>query len=198
LKKHGVELFKTDPYPDTWKGWNKYFRETLQNSVEDGAGYLWTAEQKYWNSYGYDPFRIPIGEVITDYMARGDTRITNIGIDTEIKVNQIISDWFNTDAGLPDLIAQLSQYFSPERAALIATTEMAYVASAVSYNQMKQYGIERWQWDAFNDAVVCDLCLDLMAQSKQKPFTLDDPMPPDPSHPRCRCGVYYVGVDVQI
>lgn len=198
LKKNDGVLYKAGAYPDNWMAWRTMFKDTLRGAVKDGAGFLWTAEQKYFASYGYDPMRIDMADVIDNYMLRGDTRITDIDMYTEAQVNRIVADWYNTDAGLPDLIAQLSNIFGETRAEMIASTEMAYVASTIAVQQMNQYGITNWYWDAFDDGVTCEVCLDLMAQSKANPFTLSDPMPPDISHPRCRCGVYYVGVDVQI
>lgn len=181
-----------------WQEWNNVFVNTLYDSLDDGLGYIWDAEQRYWISHDFPTFPYNSQEVLVQYQSaqRDATRIKNIPVDTETMVNETIAEWFRTDQGLPALIDLLEPIFGAARAELIATTEMGYVSSYVARGMMQNYGISQWYWDAFDDGVTCDICLDLMVQSKRTPFTLDDPMPPDPSHPRCRCGVYYVGVDI--
>lgn len=193
---HKDELTLQKAAGDTWKSWFGLFDKTLKKSLGTGAGYLWDTETKYFVSMNYPTFPFKADDVLDAYQARVGTQITNISANTETYVNQAITDWYKTDQGLPDLIGMLEQFFSPARAELIATTEMAYVASQVSLEMMNNYDIEYWQWDAFNEERTCDECMDLMAQSKQKPFTKDDPMPPQ--HPACRCGTYWIGVDVNI
>jgi hypothetical protein len=181
-----------------WATWEALFSQTLKNALDLGSLGVWTTEAEYFKATGDRSPRITRREVLDNYFDRSDTRITDISNTTEKAVNDAIAKWYNTEAGLPELIAILERWFDPARAELIATTEMAYVASAYAYNMMQDFGIKKWQWDAFQDGVTCDLCLDLMEQSKQTPFDVDDPMPPDPSHPNCRCGVYFIGVDVPI
>ncbi len=195
LKKDGAYFEKAQP---TWQSWANLFEKTLVNSLSDGAGFVWDAETRYFTSMNYPTFPFHSGEVLAQYQARVGTQITNIAANTEVYVNQAITDWYKTDAGLPELIGMLETFFSSTRAELIAATEMAYVASEVAYGMMDNYNIELWTWDAFQDAVTCDICFDLMEQSKANPFTRNDPMPPDPSHPKCRCGVYFLGVDVNV
>jgi len=198
LAKNDGLLYKANE-TSGWDDWNLIFVNNLYDSLDDGLGYIWDAEQRYWISHDYPVFPYKSAEVLAQYQStdRDATRIKNIPVDTEKQVNEIIAEWYKTDQGLPELIGILERLFGAARAELIATTEMAYVASFVARNQMKEYGITHWIWDAFKDGVTCDICLDLMARSRSTPFTLDDPMPPDPSHPRCRCGVYYVGVDIK-
>ncbi len=196
LLKNGGQLLKQGE-ADTWDKWEVFFTEILTNTLTDSAGYVWDAEQRYFISNGLQPYRIDYKDVITRYQMRMPRNISNIAEHTERDVNKAIADWFNTDRGLPDLIRDLEQYFSPSRAELIATTEMAYVSSTIADMMMAEYHIQEWQWDAFQDGVTCELCFSLMEQSKLHPFRRGDPMPPDPSHPRCRCGVYYIGVDVK-
>lgn len=198
LKKSGGILLRKEGETEqsTWDAWIAQFENALTAALADGAGFIWDVDVRYFASFNYPTFPFNAAQLIAAYRRRLGTQITNIGGNTEVYVNQAIADWYKTDAGLPELIGMLEQFFSPARARLIAVTEMAYVASQVAHDMMVKYGITQWQWDAFLDGVTCDLCLDLMAQSKKKPFGIDDPMPPDPSHPGCRCGVYFIGVDV--
>lgn len=196
LKKFGGDYEKAK-IPDDKKKWRVFFRETLQNSIREAGNITWAVEQSYFQSRGFPPI-IMTAEVLQQYFARSDTRITGITQNMEIHINDMIARWFNTDAGLPELIEQLSGLFNENKATLIATTETRYVASEVALNTMSTYNIERWQWDAFDDGRTCETCMDLMVQSRSVPFYRGDPMPPDPSHPGCRCGVYYVGVDVTV
>ncbi len=196
LTKNGGQLIKQGK-ADTWDTWEVYFTETLTNTLTGSMGYVWDAEQRYFISHGLQPYRIDPQDVLAHYQMRTPRNISNTAEHTERDVNLTIANWFNTDRGLPDLIRDMEQYFSPSRASLIATTEMAYVSSTIADMMMGEYHIQEWQWDAFQDGVTCELCFSLMAQSKQTPFRRGDPMPPDPSHPRCRCGVYFIGIDAK-
>lgn len=194
--KSGGDLFKSEA--DTWEGWEVYFTETLKNSLVTSVSFVWDAEQRYFISNEFQPFRIDPAEVLARYQMRVQRNIGDIAVDTKRDVNKAVVDWFNSGRGLPELISELQQYFSSSRASLIASTEMAYVASTIADMMMGEYGIQEWQWDAFRDGVTCGLCFGLMEQSRLVPFRRGDPMPPDPSHPRCRCGVYFIGVDVKV
>lgn len=189
LAKNDGKLFKVEnpDYTTSWRTWESQFTSTLTGTFTDGFGYVWDAEQSYWISHDYPVFPFSEKEVLRRYLSnsRDGSRITNIASDTEVRVNEIISEWYTTDESLPQLIDRLTALFGRSRAELIATTEMNYIASQVAKEQMKEYGIKEWIWDAFTDGYVCDKCLSLMQQSKIHPFTLQDPFPPDPSHPRC-------------
>jgi len=179
---------------DTWNSWGSLFSENLKNSISEAGDHVLDVETQFFSSRGYQDLWYDPADIFRSYLANARTgkRIADISLGTQIKVNKAIADWFNTDAGLPELIKSLEKYFSPARAELIAITEMAYVASDTALQMMKNYAIQEWQWDAFNDGVTCDICLGLMEQSKIKPFSMSDPMPPHASHPRCRCGVFFI------
>lgn len=192
-----AELSKAE-IPDDKRKWQKLFREILRKSILESGSLSWEVEQKYFASHGFSPLRILPADALQAYLTRADeTRISDIAEETETRVNRVVADWYNTEETLPQLIDRLGQFFDDNRARLIATTETAYIASRAALNMMSEYDIQRWTWDALQDAHTCDLCMSLMVQSQAKPFQRGDPMPPDISHPACRCGVYFLGVDVQ-
>ena len=197
LSKTDGQLFKVEEDAETWDRWEIYFTEVLKNSIIGSTPWVWNAEQSFFRSNGYEPFRIDPQDVLAQYQMRMRRNLGDIAANTKRDVERAVVTWYNSPRGLPDLIRDLEQYFSPSRASLIGTTEMAYVSSTVADLMMGQYGIQLWQWDAFQDGVTCPLCFSLMEQSRQTPFRRGDPMPPDPSHPRCRCGVYFIGIDVK-
>jgi 8-oxo-dGTP pyrophosphatase MutT (NUDIX family) len=69
---------------------------------------------------------------------------------------------------------------NPDRAEMIATTELARSVSAASLDAYGASGLATWDWLA--DPAACPLCQDRAASG---PYSLDQPAPP--GHPYCRC-----------
>jgi SPP1 gp7 family putative phage head morphogenesis protein len=187
LKKHLSKQDTFGPGEAGWDEWGEYFVDLLTEALMEGAGLVGSIENQVWTSRGFAQFIIDREKIVTEYQNRTGKQIKNIADDTRDAVLEDIHEWYNTDAGLPDLIASLEQYFSHTRAELIATTEMGYVASEVALEQMQEYGISRWIWDAFDDFLTCEFCASMHGQV----FAVGEEMPPDASHPRCRCGVLF-------
>ncbi len=178
-----------------WQWFIDQFNKEVSEALAKEAANLMNIEDEFFAPSGADPKAWNYEQIVEDYQSRIGRKIKRIGEDTLSDVQEAIANWYKTDKSLPQLIQDLEQYFSHYRAKMIAATEMNYLASEVSYQQMQYMGIERWLWDAFADA--CDICLDLQQQSNAQPFTLNDPMPPDASHPNCRCGVLYANENGQ-
>ena len=197
LAKAGQDQPPADPLqnpgmdPQAWQDWMDSFVDTLVEALEDGADEVGTVESEIWTERGYPKYTVTPQMVIDNYMARYGRQITDISDDTRDAVINTVEEWYNTNEGLPSLISSLTQHFDMTRAELIAATEMGYVSSEISYEMMIDFGINKWIWDAFDDWITCPLCESLNGQV----FNVEDKMPPDASHPRCRCGVLFADDD---
>ena len=186
LRKFEKAVIPANPSPppvqpgaDGWQDWIDAFSAALTDALMEGADQIGSIENEIWASRGMPQYIVDPAKVVEAYQARTGRQITNIGQDTQDAVLQAISDWKNTDAGLPTLLEDLGQYFDESRAATIAATETAYATSEVALDQMQQYGINRFQWDGFDDWLQCLDCADLNGQI----FDVGDDMPP--LHPNC-------------
>jgi len=180
-------LVKSDGLYKDDEGWNDWI-DNFDGSIEDAIGAeianLFGVEFEFFESRGKTEFEFDWKKVINNYQVRNNRTIKNVGQDTLEDVQQIVNDWFQTEAGLKDLIDLLEPLFGSARAELIAITEMNYAASEVFDETCKNYGITTWLWDAGADA--CDDCLEKAAAG---PYKIGDEMPP--LHPHCYCSEVY-------
>lgn len=175
-----------------WRQWIDDLATGIKQALGGIARGVQDVEAQYWLNRGKHLDPVDAQDVIAAYEIRTGRQITGIGEDTRDRVLTAISDWYNTDDDLPSLINQLGQYFSPERAALIARTESAYIASQVTQDAMAKFGIRKWNFDLAADKGQwpCQTCIDYAARN---PHEMTDPFPP--LHPGDRCGVSYVMED---
>jgi SPP1 gp7 family putative phage head morphogenesis protein len=86
-------------------------------------------------------------------------------------------------ASADDIAAAITDILdNPDRAEMIATTELNRAVSTASLDSYGANGIERWDWLAEADAE--EECADLALGG---PYGLGDDTPP--AHPHCRCSV---------
>jgi len=79
------------------------------------------------------------------------------------------------------VVKQLEQIFSPQRAQLVAVTEVTRLFAKGAQAAYKADGIKRVTWRSVRDPWVCSVCGD----HNGKEFDIDTVEPP--AHPRCRC-----------
>ena len=169
-----------------WQPWVDEFTAALLSEMMAGVDDLFAAENSFWTSGGQPPAVWNTQQVVDKYQSRIGRQIKNIGQDTLANTQQTIADWYTTEQTLPELIDTLSQWYSPARAEMIATTEATGLAAQVGGAMMEHFGITRWRWDAFPDA--CPDCLELNGQTFDQADTDSYP----PNHPNCRCGQYFL------
>lgn len=131
--------------------------------------------------------RLPDGTLVENPNAE-----MRIDTTTRIEVNRIISDGLQNNIGRDEIADQIEEsfWFSPERAELIATTEIAMANSRSSLDSMRtarKAGVKvKKSWLADPDA--CDICLENEAAG---PIDIDDDFPSGdestPAHPNCEC-----------
>lgn len=168
----------------SWQEWIDQFDQQVREALTFVVGGMWSSESRYWETRNASPNPVDPQKIISDYEARTGRQIKNIGQDTKQGVLDAISDWYNTDASLPELIDDLGQWFDENRAEVIARTETSYIEAEVSSNMYDQFGVEFFNVDRDpNIGPACDEC---QVMIDGNPHPMDDPMPP--YHPNCLDG----------
>lgn len=185
-------LWKADDID--WDSWINDLVDTLSGLLADVAHKLLGTESTFWSSrgetmptQGWDP-----NAIVANYKTRIDRygrSLSDIGTETEQKVRDSLIDWYNQpEKDFAALTNSLQTLFSPERAQLIAQTEVSGIAAEVNYEMMNHFGITQWRWDSFSDNVVCQICQSLNGQT----FDVEDQDAFPPNHPGCRCGQFFL------
>jgi SPP1 gp7 family putative phage head morphogenesis protein len=113
-------------------------------------------------------------------------------------VGAALADWSRQPgATMGDLKARLAPAFSPQRADLIAVTEVTRAYANGNKAAFAQAGFTEWRWHTNRDDLVCPICGGLNGKIVKigQPFgtwrgkALTEP----PAHPGCRCWVTPVG-----
>lgn len=180
LKKDAA-LYKQSSEEQMWAEWEQAFNAALDEAFLAAIGVLGEADREWYASAGlqvdYDP------RAILEQHQVG-RNIRRIGSDTRSAVDAKIRGWYATDLGMDALINDLSREFGENRARLIAITETTAISSTVTRELMRAGGLSRWTWETLRDELVC---VAICAPNHGQVFTFNDPMPPDASHPGCRC-----------
>lgn len=184
-------LYKQDD-DESWQEWIDQFTTALETALPPIAEDFYDIEGKFWVARQSRPDPVEAQRIIDAYLARDGRQIKNIATETRDDTLATITDWYNTDASLPELIDQLEQYYSPSRAETIARTETSYITSGVSLDMMRQFGVGYWNWDLADEdgEWPCDDCV---AKAQANPHSADEETPP--LHPRDRCGMVYANAD---
>jgi SPP1 gp7 family putative phage head morphogenesis protein len=115
------------------------------------------------------------------------------------RVRSAVASWVESGAPLSSLIDELAPTFGPNRASLIATTELTRSYAEGSRQIYKASGVvTSWRWETANDNLVCPICGPLNGKVVKidAPFNVHlpagmkvDTFDAPPSHVNCRCGV---------
>jgi SPP1 gp7 family putative phage head morphogenesis protein len=186
-------LRKADGYDGAWwTEWSKDFEAALLEAMVSSAADVGAVEAAWFGDLAmragqganvaevyFDP-----ATIVAQHQAEIGRLITDAADTTREEVAARVADWANNpDVSLNDLIDNLGGLFGDARAKLIATTEVTALSSTITADLMRQTGIDSWKWWSLLDGKVCTNCMSLHGRD----FTLRDPMPPDASHPGCRC-----------
>jgi uncharacterized protein with gpF-like domain len=177
-----------------WDEFKNRLEASLTDKFRDAAEMIIAVDQADWG----DELDVALNpdEITDGYRDEIGQLITHVNDDTKTRVGNTIADWYQTPGStFQQLIDQLSPEFGERRAALIGTNEITGLNSQITLTMMDQAGLQRWYWQTMQDEVVCispiegpdgdeyNGCEDLQGRE----FTTDDWMPPDGSHPGCRC-----------
>lgn len=169
-----------------WPAWITSLTGVIKDALALTVQDLYGVEIDYWSDKGQPLKTITPQDIIDAYEVRVGRQIAGIADTTKRKTLDAITDWYNSDGTTDDLIEKLKYWYSEERAAAIANTETAFVASQVSYNTMESLGIEK-----FNIDIGANGCREIcLPKTRGNPYMLGAPMPP--FHTHCDCGVGYV------
>lgn len=187
------DLFKQDDGSDEdWLTWIEDFDGNLRDSLNTAAEDMLATESKFWLSRALRPDPVDPARIVDEYEAREGKQIKRIAEDTKQQTLSTVTDWYNTDASLRELIDQLDPIYGMSRAETIARTESTYITSQVSLDMMHHFDVGAWNWD-LADEVGGWPCEECIAMADGGPYQPGDPMPP--LHPRDRCGVVYANAD---
>lgn len=160
---------------------------------------------------------IPPVEINTTDFARAfedQLGLRIVGIENSLRreVGRKVVAWYNTPGSkLGDIIDDLTNeetgLFTRSRAERVARTEVTRLNSMVQERVAEQVGAKEWWWGTRNDASVCKRdkrwmkgpdgqmytgCRELHGRR----FLIGQPMPPDSSHPHCRCDAILIMPEV--
>jgi hypothetical protein len=194
------QLFKapSPPKSDTseWDNFKKALLIALLLGLFAGVDDIGDVENEIWASRGYDPLTFDPQQVVEDYQLRTGRNLSDLGADTLISVQNIITQWYLKDdpfEPFKNLLDDLDKQFNAARAKAIASTEVGNLTSQIFLQEMSSNGWSEWYWDALGENPctkpiqilnqVYDGCLDLNGRK----FKIGTPMPPDAAHPNCEC-----------
>ena len=122
--------------------------------------------------------------------------VPNLNQTSREQVAEAYTRWANGELdggrGLPDLIAELEQSFSPVRASRIAITEATRIDSEATIAAARENGdVTHLMWHTGNDELVCAICGPLNNQTvaKGERFQFEDGDGFPPAHVNCRCWI---------
>ncbi|WP_181871646.1 phage minor head protein [Sphaerisporangium album] len=105
--------------------------------------------------------------------------------DLAAKLAQAVDEGWSADRLADEIRGMLRR---PDRAEMIATTEIARVVSTASLERYRDAGIEFVEWDTAYDERVCPVCQE---NEEAGPVRIGQVFPGDafapPQHPWCRC-----------
>lgn len=165
-----------------WDGWRTDFELAFRERLAADAIELLEIELRWYEQLGLDVVYDP--NLFLDSYNVG-AKIVWVTDYTRQATEAIIRQWYTTDEGMAPLVKRLSFIYGEYRARLIGITETTMLASGVTGEMMRAAGLDRWTWQTRKDDIVCPVCRALGAGG---PYTMRDSMPPDASHPGCRCG----------
>lgn len=123
-------------------------------------------------------------------LVRGITNTTRDRIRSEVAY------YTQNQQTIGQLGKRLEGVFSPQRANMIAVTEVTRSYSEGNQTAWKESGVvEGKEWNTNNDELVCPICGPLDGQVVRIGDTFEGGFDGPPAHPRCRCWVSPVVID---
>jgi SPP1 gp7 family putative phage head morphogenesis protein len=134
-------------------------------------------------------------------MDYGYDLVRNIETITRERIGLEVADYIRNSQPIDTLFRRLTAgwLFSPERARLIAVTEVTRAYAEGNRQAWKASGvIERKRWNTNNDEIVagCPICAPLHGRVVDLEADFGDGIDDPPAHPRCRCWITPVIEDV--
>ena len=125
----------------------------------------------------------------------GGRLVKDISTTTRRRVGNAVGDFYSQGQTMGDLTGRLGTIYSPQRAEMIAVTEVTRAAAEgerAFADEVAKEGIILVEiWQTSNDDLVCDICRPRngIEEYKGSGDAYWDRSSGPPAHPRCRCGV---------
>lgn len=123
-----------------------------------------------------------------------ESSINKAGITVGTKLNKVLAEGIAKgwdDRQYKKAIEKIA-HFTKYEANRIGRTELARASTEGSRRSMKEYGVDKVQWESALERRTCPVCSALHG----KKFNIDQ-APPLPRHPFCRCVLLPVVEDIQ-
>lgn len=199
LKREGKiskrQLQKQIDLSSLWPAFEQRLIEAVGTVVEAASATLANTENEFWQRRGRD-LDIRPDDIARRYETNLATEVKEISDTTRRDIAADVVEWYNTPGQtLQSLTSRVKQKVGPSRATTIAMTETTRLNSAATNETMARLGVGEWWWQTMRDEIVCrkplvgpdgltyNGCRGLHGQR----FSINQPMPPDSSHPNCRC-----------
>ena len=136
------------------------------------------------------------------------TLIGGIDETTLARTRSAVATWIQNGEPLPMLIEDLAPIFGPQRAQLIASTEVTRAYAEANQRVYREAGIRYMEWRAAADELMCPICGALNNQIVGIDDNFDNALDSEirtqfrvnfrlpPAHPRCRCWIVPVVTEV--
>lgn len=183
---------------------NQRLRDELSRALQDSAdlGVAVAVEQLAGVGLGFDWTLANVSA--RDWaLAHTDEVLRQLAGTTQTGVGQAVARWVDNGETLDVLINDLGVYFSPQRAAMIAATEVTRAYAEGTVTGYRESGVvERLMWRTANDEKVCPICGAMHNKVVGINARFDTEIPADvrkrfpnvtfqrpPAHPNCRCWI---------
>lgn len=177
-----------------WDFFVSRMRSSLMRAWVKGAIKLATLQRNHFTSF--KPVEFDPEEFAKFIEPELGERIVGVTKTIKRQVGAKVVGWYNSPGTtMQSLVDQLKPTFGEKRARLIAQTEVTRLNSEVKRLTADQIGATEWWWSTRRDNLVCVKplkgpdgkvykgCRELHG----KTFDIGYLMPPDGSHPGCRC-----------
>lgn len=177
-----------------WDFFVQRMRRAVTKAIVKGAIKLATLQRNHFLSF--KPVEFDPEEFAKFVEPEIGERIVGVSNTIKRQVGAKVVGWYNSPGTtMQSLVDQLKPTFGEKRARLIAQTEVTRLNSEVKYLTAEQIGATEWWWSTRRDNLVCVKplrgpdgkvykgCRELHG----KTFDIGLLMPPDGSHPGCRC-----------
>jgi len=193
LKKLGTPPHFERLTPEFWQSYEDDWRAVMTPELERVFVDAAQAQAADWGGVGAAVDWTGINRGALEWSrAYGYSLVKEIRQNTENALQALevlqreIPGYFETPTARRDLVARLSRWFGPQRAEMIATTEVTRASvrgEMAAVEDLRRDGYEFVTiWQTNNDELVCPIC----GPKHGKPIT-DGEYPP--AHVNCRCWV---------
>jgi hypothetical protein len=145
----------------------------------------WPAVWDAWTPGNADAAALLNSGGLADLLDSADVTVRGIADSMLDRLGNLLADGAASGESVDAIAGSMGDLIDdPDRAYMIADTELNRAVSQASLDTYGANDIAKWEWLTSPDA--CTDCEDLASTG---PFDVDGDQPPPPAHPLCRCSV---------